>query len=600
MSVQSIIQTVAAKPVAAKSGKPGGQLYAAILLMWVASIVWFHPRLWSLTDMANSPATWASLVFFIFFVEFAWLYGLYNLGVILFAFWVRGANKRRGSEVLPALTNYPPVAILYTTCNDFVEASAESCVNQDYPAFKVYLLDDSNDPLYQARVDVFAERFPDRVEVVRRPDRKAFKAGNMNHGLANVAVSEPYFAIADADEILPADFLIRLVPHLEADPSCAFVQANHRANPGQTSPLAKALGVGIDLHWKWYQPLRNRFGFVMFLGHGAILRREIWEKIGGFPDIVSEDLGFAIRARELGYRGKFVEDVVCFEDFPEDVRSFRIRHMKWTRGTCEFLYKEAGPLLRSRNVPWMEKLDILFPTMNLPLTLFYLLFMVNANLVMPVLFGVDQPLTLAVGGGEIVLPILGLDAGFNAIFTWDFFAITLLTFFAPVLVFIVGLIRQPLRMFRFLSHSTAMYAALGPLSSVGVLSFVITKKAIFLVTGDKNQQATGGREASSGRVAAWWKELIGKSHPDRVEIQALEILLGAVFLVVCVKMLQISFLGLCIAFMLMPLLHRLGWEHRWMRRLVYVPFALILLGLSLGAMSAFGMSTVFFGYGFHF
>ena len=29
------------------------------------------------------------------------------------------------------------------------------------------------------------------------------------------------------------------------------------------------LGAGIDIHWEWYQPLRNDFGFVMFLGHGA-------------------------------------------------------------------------------------------------------------------------------------------------------------------------------------------------------------------------------------------------------------------------------------------------------------------------------------------
>ncbi|MDP5169244.1 MAG: glycosyltransferase [Bacteroidia bacterium] len=584
------------------SNPPKGTLYATVLLMWIGSLVWFHPRLAGLMDMATGPATWLSLGFFIVFVEFAWLYGFYNLGIVIFAL-ITKLQKRMASTPGPIATTlekWPSVAMLYTTCNDFVEVSAESCVAQAYPNFTVYILDDSNDPLYQARVDNFAERYPELVQVVRREDRKAFKAGNMNHGLTRFATEEPYFAIADADEILPTDFLTKLVPLMETDPSCGFIQASHRANPAQSSPLAKALGIGIDLHWKWYQPLRNKYGFVMFLGHGALLRRSVWEEIGGFPDIVSEDLGFAIRAREKGYRGRFVEEVVCFEDFPEDVRSFRVRHMKWTRGTCEFLYKEAASLIRSKNITWMEKLDILFPTMNLPLTLLYLMFMLNANLVMPALFGVAQPITFAIGGQEIVMPIVALQPGFNAIFTGDFFFITLLTFFAPVLCFIIGMAHKPLKLFKFLSHSTALYAALGPLSSVGVLSFAITRKAIFLVTGDKNNLATAQEKYAGNRLSAWWNELVGKSHPDHAAIQGFEVLMGLIFIWVCIRLMQVSFLGLCLGFILLPVMHHVKWENSWIRKLVYLPFVLILIGLGLGTMSAFGMSTVFFGYGFHF
>ncbi|RMG68924.1 MAG: glycosyltransferase [Bacteroidetes bacterium] len=525
---------------------------------------------------------------------------MYNLGIVVYALVYRyGPGRRQPSVPVLPTSALPPVAILYTTCNDFVEESAASCVRQDYPHYTVYVLDDSSDPDYQAQVDAFAAAHPDRVQVVRRTDRAGFKAGNMNHGLSRFATEEPYFAIADADEILPPDFLRKLVPIMETDPQCGFVQANHRANPGQTSPLAQALGVGIDLHWQWYQPLRNRYGFVMFLGHGALLRRRCWEEIGGFPDIVSEDLGFAIRIRERGYRGRFEESVVCYEDFPDTVRAFRIRHMKWTRGTCEFLYKEALPLVRSRHISWMEKLDILFPTMNLPLTLFYLFFMLNANLLMPTIFGQEQPLTLSLGGEEVVLPILTLESGFNQIFTLDFFLITLLTFLAPVMCFILGLAHRPGKLFRFLSHSTALYAALGPLSSMGVLSFAITRKAIFLVTGDK-QQGGRGDQRQGLQPRRFWTELLGKSHPDHWAIQGVEVLFGLGFAWVCLRMMQVSFLGLCLAFILLPLMHHLRWEHRLVRGLVYVPFALIVVGLMLGGMSAFGMSTVFFGYGFHF
>ncbi|MCB0638540.1 MAG: glycosyltransferase, partial [Lewinella sp.] len=586
------------------SQPPKPWLYISIVAAWLLALVWYQPRLWALLDASYSWGSYLALLTFILFIDFAWLYGFYNVGVVIFAFIHRRFSVKPEQALTKAtLLDYPAVAILYTTYNDFVEESVLSCVQQDYPNYTVYILDDSTSPAYQAQVDAFAGRFPERVQVVRRPDRKAFKAGNMNHGLANFATEEPYFAIADADEILPTDFLSKLVPVMEADPMCGFAQANHRANPNSQSRLAKSLGVGIDIHWQWYQPLRNDYGFVMFLGHGALLRRRCWEEIGGFPDIVSEDLGFAIHIREQGYRGRFVEDVICYEDFPDTVRAFRIRHMKWTRGTSEFLKQKMKWLLQARNISWTEKLDILFPTLNLPLTLVYFLFMVNANLLLPYFFGQSQDLTMAIGGREFIFPIITLSDHFSSIYTADFFLITLLTFFAPVLCFIVALAHRPGKLFRFLSHSTALYAALGPLSSIGVLAYMISGKAIFLVTGDTSQQ----EHHSSGQSGSWrrqlrhhWEQFIHKSHPDTRLVQAFEVLTGLVFAVACVFMFQISFFGLCAAFMLLPLMHHLGWNNRLVKGLVYVPFVLILLGVGLAGLSLVGMQAVFFGYGFHF
>ena len=585
------------------STAPRPWMYVFIFGMWFASLAWFEPRLLQLMDMAYNAPSWIALALFIAFIDFAWLYGLYNVGVILFALGHRWfGHKPESALARTELLDHPAVAILYTTCNDFVEESVLSCVRQDYPNYTVYILDDSSSPEYQARVDAFAARFPGLAEVVRRPKREGFKAGNMNYCLSEAATEEPYFAIADADEILPPDFLRKLVPVMEADPLCGFTQANHRANPGAESSLAQAMGIGVDLHWKWYQPLRNNYGFVMFLGHGALLRRKCWEEVGGFPDIVSEDLGFAIEIREKGYRGRFVEDVVCYEDFPDTVRAFRIRHMKWTRGTSEFLAKKMGWLLRAKNISWTEKLDILFPTLNLPLTLVYFLFMINANLILPYFFGHSTDVTFVLAGQEWVLPVMSMDVGFQAIYDWDFFAITMLAFFAPVLCFIIGLAHQPLRLFRFLSQSTVLYAALSPLSSIGVLAYMVSGKAVFLVTGDHAQQGDshldGGRKVQRWRKS--WADFLAKSHPDTGIVQGFELLTGLLFGMACLYTFQISFLGLCLAFVLLPIMHHLGWNHRVLRVLMYLPFVLILLGVFVAGLSLFGLQSVFFGYGFHF
>jgi cellulose synthase/poly-beta-1,6-N-acetylglucosamine synthase-like glycosyltransferase len=555
-----------------------------------------------LLNIAASPLQYISILLLIIFIDFAWLYGIYNLGIISFAILYKLKNKNK-QAVTAALATFPPVALLYTTCNDFSEKSALSCLQQDYPDFKLYILDDSTEEDFKNRIDAFAKSGSDRIIVVRRPDRKNFKAGNMNYALTHAANKEKYFAIADADEILPADFLRRLVPVMESDPQCGFVQANHRANPDAETQLQQDMAVGIDTHWKWYQPLRNQYGFVMFLGHGALLRYDCWKMINGFPNIVSEDLGFAIAIREKGYRGKFEENVTCYEDFTDTIRSFRIRHMKWTRGTCEFLHKKFWWLLKSKKVSWVEKADILFPTLNLPLTLVFFLFMINTNIIMPSLFGHTQNLTWVLSGNEVVMPITQLNEGFGVINSPDFYAITLLTLFSPVLCFIIAMRKTPLKLFRFLSYSTALYAALSVLSSIGVIAYMISGKAIFLVTGDKNQslqKQVSSKKGFAARLKDKYTQFINKSHPDSHLVQFLEVTVGLVFLIAAIKTMQIAFFGLCFAFMLLPLLHHLGWEKRSARVVSSLPFVMITLGVMLGILSVFGMQSVFFGYGFHF
>lgn len=585
---------------------PSPLMYLTIFGLWIFSIVWFHSRLWQLLQMANDFAGTISLGAFIFFIYLAWLYGIYNAVIVGFSILYRYLGRKPQLVPMTMEAEPPAVAILYTTYNDFVERSAMSCVQQDYSNYKVYILDDSTNENSQAIVDEFARRYKDKVAVIRRNDRVGFKAGNLNHGLQNAAVTEPYFAIVDADEVLCPDFLSRLVPTMDADEQCGFIQANHRSHPDAPTALAKSLGIGIDIHWEWYQPLRNDYGFVMFLGHGALLRRSCWEEVGGFPHLVSEDLAYAIEIRERGYRGLFAEDVICYEDFPETVRAFRIRHMKWTRGTCEFLANKLTWILRAKNISWAEKCDVIFPTFNLPLTMVYLLFMVNANLFLPMLFGEFREITYVLSGREIHVPFVTLNQSFAVIHGVDFLAITLLTFFSPVLCFVLALALRPIRLLRFLCHSTSLYAALSPLSSIGVISYLISGKAVFLVTGDTNQTSAANprdnrasREPGRGIVSSLKKTLV-LSHPDNRLIQIMEIAIALSLGVMSVVMIQISFMGLCLAFLLLPVMHHIGWENRFSAVTTYLPFLMILTGIALAFGNMLGMQSVFFGYGFHF
>ena len=559
-------------------------MFLFLFTLWFAALAWFGPRLIQSMGAATGPISMFAQGYFVVFVCIAWLYGLYNISVVTFATYTKLCRRFALTNNIACEAIDVPVAVLYTTCNDFVEAGAASCARMEYPNFKVYILDDSSDVEYQRKVDRFASRY-DHVEVVRRKERVGFKAGNLNHALKNV-VTEPYFVVADSDEIMPRNFLSRLTPRIVADPQCGFIQANHQCIKHGTK-LQRDMCRGIDIHWAWYQPLRNKFGFVMFLGHGAILRKSCWEEAGGFPELVSEDLAYAIAIRERGYYGTFASDVVCMEEFPSSVRAFRVRHVKWTRGTCEFLHRFAPRLLGSRNISWTEKLDILFPTANLPLTLFFFVFMIMTAIVLPVSIGERAIVTVETGMNSLRLPVVLMPEAMHVLYTWDFYLMTLVALLSPLLCFVLAMWRTPLKLVRFLVHSTSLYAALAPLSTICVVGYLRTRAARFLVTGD----ATAGTFKSD-----YWAD----THPDSIVTQRLEWLAAWIFLLGALASVQIALLGLAIGYALLAIMHSADWGRPGLQTLTWVPFSFIAMGIALGGFSLFGMQPVFFGFGFHF
>lgn len=574
-------------------------MYLVVFGVWAATVAWFGEVL---VDLVRAGDTWwirAMTMYFVLFVSIAWLYGIYNLSVVAFATLHRHRSKRGAAPPIadPTLTSIPPVAVLYTTYNDFSEEAARTCVELEYPDMTVYLLDDSTDPTYRRRVDSFAALHPG-VQVVRRENRTGFKAGNLNHALDTV-VDQPYFVVVDADERMPTDFLTRLVPRIEADETLGFIQANHRSiQDGEL--LQQDMYVGVDVHWKWYQPLRNQYGFVMFLGHGAILRRDAWTAAGGFPHLVSEDLAFAIAAREQGYVGAFAEDVVCLEEFPDSVRNFRRRHVKWSRGTAEFLDHYVGRLARSRRITTAEKLDILLPTINLPLTLCFFVFMFIAGVALPLAAGEAHAMTVNLGLTSFQMPVFRLPASFDALHRWDLYVVTLVTILSPVLAFALDLWRQPVRLVRFLVRSTALYATLAPLTAIAVVGYITTKKAQFIVTGDRGRAEEAAPQAT-GSPLARLRAFMETTNPDSRAMHRAEYAMAGILVLGAILTLQLALIGLGVGYAVATRMHRVGWSSRGMRKLTWAPALGITTSTMLSSASLVGVQPALFGMAiFHF
>lgn len=296
---------------------------------------------------------------------FVLLWSMHRLAFQLLSFTKLSFHQAKNSD-------RPRIAILYTTCDDFSKAACQSCINQNYPDFRVLVLDDSRTRRYQRSVRLFCgESHPVPCDRVVRPTKGGFKAGNLNYALKH-HVTEDWVLLVDADQYLEPNFLSSLVQAMPAaDSNIPFVQA---ANTGwqssRWSPFERLMSLAIPVSYRRDLPARPRFGFVPLLGHGAMVSKPAWSDIGGFPEIVSEDLGFALRCAIHGKSGMYVpeldtKDSAAKELYPFDFGGFVVRLRKYAAGAAELIRKEHGFL--TGRAHFAEKWDALMQIAWYPL-----------------------------------------------------------------------------------------------------------------------------------------------------------------------------------------------------------------------------------------
>ena len=469
------------------------------LAFWVV-IAWRYDGLLApLFSTVSSLPVKVLVLAVVIWINVIWLYGVIHLLSVLFSLFSRpvrlAAERQQMSE---------HVALLYTTCNDFCWEAAASCVNQDYPYLTVYILDDSDEVAERALVERFCREYEDRCALVRRTDRKGFKAGNLNHALRAIGDKSPFFAVADADEALPSDFVSRALPHFSIDEQIGFVQANHCFRRSGGSRFSNAMSSDAALHWDLFLPARNCHGFVMFYGHGAIIRTDVWRKVGGFPEVVSEDIAFATKARELGYYGIFLKEVVAEEAFPATYAGFLRREIKIVKGTLQFLLGPARSFFRSKEVTLTEKLDLVGSSLVLFLPLFFLGFVVVANIVLPIIYASSSMLSpnMSFTFREWLTNLEPLGTGISELWSWDFYLVTILSILAPLFYQVRAFIRSPLRMAVYAARSTTVFLSIVPSVASAIIAYLFARRQEFVPTGDRTKSGSP-RSARQSFVAVF-------------------------------------------------------------------------------------------------
>lgn len=403
------------------------------------------------------------------FISYFWLNGVKDFIYVIWYYVMKSKLVKRHEEIiLTDVSNANDrILFLYCTCNDFDGYSLEKCLHQNYKNYRTVICDDSSDEAYKKEVDEFAKKH--NIEVVRRDNRVGFKAGNINNYLMreDVKDSYDYVVILDSDEIVPDNFITESLKYFYKYENIGIVQANHISTRNRNF-FMKLFHIGVNSHWPTYQTMKHFYGFSTMLGHGAMIKKDCYEKAGGFPNLVAEDLCLSIEARASGYYVAFAPNIICEEEYPIDYVAFKKRHSKWTQGNLEFIKNYTKRIIKSP-MKWYEKWDIVLFTYNLPLTAVFAFF-IFANL--------------------LLIPLLHINPG--SVYKLWMIIPTIIFFLSPMLNDFITWITKynPIRNIFYFFNVFLLYGSMLTTSLISALLGMFGKKAKFIVTPKTSQKAS--------------------------------------------------------------------------------------------------------------
>ncbi len=334
------------------------------------------------------------------------LSGLHRLHLTIHALRRR---HRRAASLGPG-DRWPSVVVQLPMYNEAFVAEriirAAAALRYPRDRLSVQVLDDSTDDtaVLVNRVVSDLVRAGAPVRVVRRPTREGFKAGALAYGMQQSDAE--LVAIFDADFVPEPDFLERLVPQLNEDPSLGLVQARWGHLNRNASLLTRAQGIFLDGHFAIEHAGRDRAGLLFnFNGTAGIWRRKAIEDAGGWrADTITEDLDLSYRAQLAGWRFRYEHEVVAPAELPASWTAFRSQQARWVRGSVETARLLLGRVLWAPGLSPPQRTEAVVHLTNN----FAYLLMATLAALLPAAVVVRDQLGWRVPGGQALLSNLDI------------------------------------------------------------------------------------------------------------------------------------------------------------------------------------------------
>jgi peptidoglycan-N-acetylglucosamine deacetylase len=261
----------------------------------------------------------------------------------------------------------PRVAVLIPAYNEetVIVRTIRSVLNSDYKNLHVIVIDDgSSDRTAEvAREAYAAEIAAGHVKVLSKPN--AGKAAALNYALDRI--SEEIYVGIDADTVIAADAISRLIPHFE-DPRIGAMAGNAK------------VGNRVNLWTRWqaleYITSQNFERRALDLFHvvtvvpGAIgaWRTERVRQAGGYPlNTVAEDADLTMNLLEQGLRVEYEDRSLAFTEAPVNAKGLMRQRFRWSFGILQAVWKHKAAFVRNKAMGLFALPNIVIFQMFLPL-----------------------------------------------------------------------------------------------------------------------------------------------------------------------------------------------------------------------------------------
>jgi membrane glycosyltransferase len=333
--------------------------YAALVAASITGLVW-------LAVIALSPGGFAAvdlLLVVLFAITLPWyVIGFWNatIGLLIMRFArdpvaavMPVVARVRGDEPITAST-----AILLCIRNEPSERVVRHLVptleglaaRVDTSRFHVYVLSDTSEPAIAAAEDTcfaaLAAQWRGRLAITyrRRAVNTGFKAGNIREFCDRWGKDHELAVMLDADSVMTADAVLRLVRLMQADPRLGILQSLVIGMPS-TSAFARIFQFGMRLGMRsytigsaWWQADCGPYW-----GHNAAVRLAPFMAHCQLPmlaegsHVMSHDQVEAVLMRRAGY-GVCVlaEEGASFEQNPPTLVEFIRRDLRWCQGNMQY------------------------------------------------------------------------------------------------------------------------------------------------------------------------------------------------------------------------------------------------------------------------
>jgi len=338
-------------------------LFAALVLGSIAGLLWLA----TVALSAGGFDPLRALILVLFAVTLPWsVIGFWNslIGFLIMRFSsdpiaaVLPIVKRvRGDEpittstaILVCVRNENPDRVVRNVSPMIGDLVAAGVANR----FHLYILSDTNDAAIAAqeesRFGALEAAWRGRIAITyrRRTDNTAFKAGNIRDFCERWGSQYEFALTLDADSVITAEAVLRLVRVIQADPKLGILQGLVVGMPS-TSAFARIFQFGMRLGMRsytvgsaWWQGDCGPYW-----GHNAVIRLapfiehcDLAPRAGDGPlagHIMSHDQLEAVLMRRAGFEVRVLpEEDLGWEENPVTLMEFIRRDLRWCQGNMQY------------------------------------------------------------------------------------------------------------------------------------------------------------------------------------------------------------------------------------------------------------------------